>query len=61
VSTPPTRKTFFAKLIGLMAVSVGGSRLAARQFSATATAPADKSALTVRPEQRAVSRQTGQA
>ena len=61
VSTLSTRKSFFAKLIVLMAVSVGGSRLAARESSATASAPAGKPALSVRPEQRAVSRRHGQA
>jgi len=62
VSTLSTRKTFFAKLIGLLAVSVGGSRLVAREALSAGEAPAPaKSAFALRPEQRAVSRRDGQA
>lgn len=62
MSTLSTRKTFFAKLVGLLAVSVGGSRLGAQQESrAGAPEPSGKPALAVRREGRAVSRRDGQA
>lgn len=62
MSTLSTRKTFFAKLVGLLAVSMGGSRLSAREAGeAVVPAPSVKPALAVRPEHRAVSRRDGQA
>ncbi len=62
MSTLSTRKTFFAKLIGLLAVSVGGTRLVAREASPAgdAAGPA-KSTFALRPEQRAVSRRDSRA
>lgn len=56
VSHDPTRKHFFAKLIGLIAAAGLAPRLLAKTPARPASAPAATGGIELRPETRAVAR-----